>query len=71
MRALRNESEKLSKENRSMTETLKSTICFLQTQMMTTVAIALDKKQELERKLEDAHKSIYELTEKVAILEGS
>ena len=61
----------LSEENRSMTETLKSTMHSLQTQMVSTVAAALDKKQEVESQLKDAHKSIFDLTEKVAILEGS
>ena len=64
MRSLRNENKRLNDENRHMAYTL-------QNQMATTMTTALEKKQELEKELTDAHKTITNLLEKVKCLEGT
>ncbi|OEU18616.1 hypothetical protein FRACYDRAFT_236894 [Fragilariopsis cylindrus CCMP1102] len=64
MRSLRNENKRLNDENRHMAYTL-------QNQMATTMTTALEKKQELERELTDAQKTITNLLEKVKCLEGT
>ena len=61
MRSLRNENKRLNDENRYMAYTL-------QNQMATTMTTALEKKQELERELTDAQKTITNLLEKVKVL---
>jgi wobble nucleotide-excising tRNase len=43
----------------------------LQNQMTTTMTAALKKKQELERELTVAHKTITNLSENVKVLEGT
>jgi hypothetical protein len=64
MRSLRNENERLNDENRYMAYTL-------QNQMATTMTTALKKKQELERELTEAYRTITNLLEKVKVLEGA
>ena len=64
MRSLRNENKRLNDENRHMAYTL-------QNQMATTMTTALEKKQELEKELTDAQKTITNLLEKVKCLEGT
>ncbi|MGK3733610.1 MAG: hypothetical protein ACI8RD_001273 [Bacillariaceae sp.] len=64
MRLLRNENKRLNDENRYMAYTL-------QNQMTTTMTAALKKKQELERELTVAHKTITNLSENVKVLEGT
>jgi hypothetical protein len=65
MRSLKFDNDKLKEENRSMNQTLQSTIATLQSQMKVAMTTALERKMILENKLADAENTIRELSEKL------
>ena len=65
MRALKKSNEKLKNENKSINETLQSTIASLQSQMQLVLTTALKKRKELEEQLAAAEASVEELTAKL------
>jgi SMC interacting uncharacterized protein involved in chromosome segregation len=71
MRFLKRQNEKLLKENRSINETLQSTIGSLQSQMAVAMTTALKKKSELEQKLVEAENTIKGLSDKLAAYEDT
>ena len=60
MRKLRVENKRLKEENRSMNETLTSTISKLQSQMTEAMGAALNKKLQLESELADTRRRLAE-----------
>lgn len=66
MRALRQANKKLADENRSLNETLSSTITTLQNQMAAAMMTAVEKKQGLERKLAESEETVRLLRDKLA-----
>jgi CII-binding regulator of phage lambda lysogenization HflD len=66
MTNLRVQNEKLAKENRQVNVTLQSTVAGLQRQMTEALTKALDKKMELENKLDEASDTITSLKNEIA-----
>jgi BMFP domain-containing protein YqiC len=70
IRKLRAENNRLKEENRSMNETLITTIGQLQSQMTQAMGAALQKKVELEKKLADTRKENEILQARLSELES-
>lgn len=70
IRKLRAENNRLKEENRSMNETLTTTIGQLQSQMTQAMGAALQKKVELEKKLADTRKENEILQARLSELES-
>lgn len=65
MQALRKANAKLADENRSLNDTLRSTIGALQNQMAVAMMTAVEKKQELEKRLAESEENVRLLREKL------